>query len=213
MSLITTDMGFVLPTEGESGAGNAINANFQDIESGRTHAAYLGEAMSEAHVGYIASDGQAYKAQANTESTAHFAGFLETDGALGEQKRFRSNGKIQNTDWNFADIGEVVYLSATEAGGVTQSQPGDPNLTVELGIAYTSNIIWIMPAAYLHATPGTQSVFKTITGDSGSTTADAVDDTLEIEGGSNVETTVTPKKVSIAIAATPTGLTIDGGTA
>ena len=50
-------------------------------------------------------------------------------------------------------------------------------------------------------TASVQNIYQTVTGDSGSTSATASDDSLEFEGGTGIVTAVTADKVSIALAA------------
>jgi len=192
---LTTDLGLDKPSDGSSNAGESYNDALDTLDAGRTYKVTLGEAFSQYHVGYIASDGQAYLANADSETTARSIGFVTEAGDAAAERYFRYLGRIQNTDWNL-NPGEPVYVS-TSNGEITQTAPTSPNYKNEIGIAFTSNIVFARIPSYLDAEVGTQSVFKTITADTGSTTADSATDTLAIEGGTGISTEITGDTLTI----------------
>jgi len=194
----TTDMGLTKPSDGASNAGEDYNDDLDTIDAGRTYKITLGEAFSQYHVGYIASDGQAYLANAATEATSRAIGFITEAGDAAAQRYFRYLGRITNGDWSLTP-GDVVYLN-TSNGEITQTCPATPNYIVELGVAQAATVVFCRIPSYLEASaPNTQSVFKTINSDSGSTTADASDDTLIIAGGTGVDTSIAGDTVTIDI--------------
>ena len=61
--------------------------------------------------------------QANTEATSHFLGMTTSIIPNGGYGYVTSLGKVHNVDTSSFEDGDTLYLSAEEAGGVTNSKP------------------------------------------------------------------------------------------
>jgi len=136
MAETTTYSGFVLPGEGEAGAGNSLNNDIEYHDGLPRIKGTLGEAMSEWHAGYLKSDGKVWKALAGGTPQNRAIGFLEVAGIADGEEYFKRTGIITRSGWNFTLIGQPVYLSTTVGGQVTQT-PTD----TEVGIAWESDKI------------------------------------------------------------------------
>jgi len=202
---LTDDNGFEQPSDGASNAGESLNTNWGKADKGHTFNLELGADMTEAQVGYIDGSGEAQKAIASATDTSYAIGFLTEDGSAGASRYFRHFGRITNTNWDFsAYIGKPIYLDWVTAGAVTTQESGDPNKRVDLGIVATTDTILCKINAYISATAGVQSVYKTITGDSGSTTADSANDSLAILGGNGIATVSITDQITMSLSALST---------
>lgn len=139
----TIDYELELPSEGAENTGQSINTNMQKIEEGRTHRIVLGEDMDETEVGYVKSDGEAYKARADSLTTARAVGFLRESGLEGADAFFKCNGRVVNAGWSLT-VGDAVWLSPVTAGTITQTKPSSPDIPIFLGIAVAIDTVWII---------------------------------------------------------------------
>jgi len=86
----------------------------------------FGETVANAYglVFYQAADGKLYRAQANAETTVAGVLYLCADAATVEDTvgNALAQGRAEKTGWSWT-IGNLVYVSPTVAGGLTQTVP------------------------------------------------------------------------------------------
>lgn len=92
---------------------------------------------------YVASDGNLEEADADAAATMPcVAVALET--GIGS-KQVLLQGFVRNDAWNWASVGQPVYVSTT-AGAFTQTPPGGTGDQVQVvGVALTADIIYFRP--------------------------------------------------------------------
>ncbi len=200
---VTEDNAFELPSDGASNAGESINTNFEKIDAGHTFKLVCAVDVSEAEVVRIDSDGEWALAIASSTDNSIAVGFITEDGAAGAERHGRHYGRITNSNWSFPNNGVLVYLSATVAGAVTVTEPAAPNKSVPLGVVVATDTIFALITQFRFSpADGTQAVYKTIDGNTGSTTANSPDDSLDIKGGTsptNIISTVTTDVATLTL--------------
>jgi hypothetical protein len=94
---------------------------------------------------YVSSNGHVDNAQADSQSTTGVAGFSNVDVTAGNTGTYLTEGPITRDDWTpvagteFLVPGDVYYLSATNAGQITNVAPtADTEFVVVLGRAATT---------------------------------------------------------------------------
>ena len=107
----------------------------------------FGEALTRGQVAYLKSDGKWWKAQANAETTS--TGDIGIPLDTGTSGRILKLGYIEVSTWNWIP-GSPVYLSATSAGGLTQTRPGGAGTVVRvIGYPTTPTVLYLDPGSPL----------------------------------------------------------------
>jgi len=121
--MVTGNNGFELPSDGASNAGESINTNFQNLDTGWRHTKVLGESASESHIMYVKNaDKKAYKAIASATDTSYWVGALTEDGSANDSRTVIRYGRITNNAWDL-NTESPVWLSDSVSGAVTQTEP------------------------------------------------------------------------------------------
>ena len=108
----------------------------------------FGETVANAYglVFYQAADGKLYRAQANAEATVAGVLYLCADAATVQDTAGNAlaQGRAEKTDWSWT-VGELVYVSPTAAGGLTQTVPTGTQKIRPVGFATKTDQIDFRP--------------------------------------------------------------------
>jgi len=108
----------------------------------------FGETVANAYglVFYQAADGKLYRAQANAETTVAGVLYLCADAATVEDTvgNALAQGRAEKTGWSWT-IGNLVYVSPTVAGGLTQTVPTGTQKIRPVGFATKTDQIDFRP--------------------------------------------------------------------
>ena len=131
-------------------AGNLIivNSFVSDHSStGPKTAFYAGTNLVFGDVCYMGSDGKMEKGDADAVANAFC--WLMALGTINENSAgyFAMPGSFVRDDtWNWATLGQPVYLDTATAGGLTQTPPSGADDVIQIiGIAITADIIFFYP--------------------------------------------------------------------
>lgn len=121
--------------------------------------------------------------------------FSDTQTAI-EQLCAAVDAIVDTNDHTAVSEGGVEVVSSVNdinfGAGFDVADDGDDTVTVTLDLSEVS-------------IPANQNLFETVTGDSGSTTANTTTDTLTVAGGSDITTSVSGSTLTVASTAVPTG--------
>ncbi|HNT07810.1 hypothetical protein [Methanoculleus sp.] len=108
----------------------------------------FGETVANAYglVFYQAADGKLYRAQANAETTVAGVLYLCADAATVKDTvgNALAQGRAEKTGWSWT-VGKLVYVSPTEAGGLTQTVPTGTQKIRPVGFATKTDQIDFRP--------------------------------------------------------------------
>ena len=112
-----------------------------------------GSTITKGSVVYISGStgqiGNIILAQANAYSTSQVIGVANQDIPNNTNGYVVTQGLVQNINTSTFTAGNPIYLSATTAGALTQTEPSTPNYSVHMGVCLYSNTnngkIWINP--------------------------------------------------------------------
>ena len=183
---------------GASNPDETFNNDMEEINRGLSYEGTLDETGTDGEWFRFNTSGVLVKAQADSATNALVAGILTLSGVQFDERNVRYIGKLEKTSWGLTP-NSLYYLDPTTPGAMTTSKPSSPNIVVELGRSDdTGDKFRIRIKVYLETTPGSQPVYETVAGDTGSTTASATDDTLNIVGGvGGIDVAVTPDTATI----------------
>lgn len=112
-----------------------------------------GSTITKGQVVYISGStgqiGNIILAQANAYSTSQVIGIANQDIANNTNGYVVTQGIVEDVNTNGFTAGAQIYLSATTAGALTQTEPSTPNYAVHMGVClYANNVhgkLWINP--------------------------------------------------------------------
>ena len=112
-----------------------------------------GSTITKGSVVYISGStgqiGNIILAQANAYNTSQVIGVANQDIPNNTNGYVVTQGLVQNINTGSFTSGNPIYLSATTAGALTQTEPSTPNYAVHMGVCLYSNNnngkIWINP--------------------------------------------------------------------
>lgn len=103
-----------------------------------------GSTITKGQVVYISGStgqvGNIILAQANAYSTSQVIGVANQDIPNNTNGWIVTQGTITNIDTSALTAGNPIYLSATTAGALTQTEPSTPNFAVHMGVCLYSNV-------------------------------------------------------------------------
>ena len=103
-----------------------------------------GSTITKGQVVYISGStgqvGNIILAQANAYSTSQVIGVANQDIPNNTNGYIVTQGTITNIDTSALTAGNPIYLSATTAGALTQTEPSTPNFAVHMGVCLYSNV-------------------------------------------------------------------------
>lgn len=102
-----------------------------------------GSTITKGQVVYISGStgqvGNVILAQANAYSTSQVIGVANQDIPNNTNGYIVTQGTVTNIDTSALTAGNPIYLSATTAGALTQTEPSTPNYAVHMGVCLYSN--------------------------------------------------------------------------
>ena len=112
-----------------------------------------GSTITKGQVVYISGStgqiGNIILAQANAYTTSQVIGVANQDIANNTDGYVVTQGIVEDVNTNGFTAGAQIYLSATTAGALTQTEPSAPNYAVHMGVClYANNVhgkLWINP--------------------------------------------------------------------
>jgi hypothetical protein len=115
--------------------------------NGKTETQTAGENLVIGDVCYFKSDGKFWKCDADAEATSKGMIRMSTATiAANDTGVFLIDGYIRDDTWNWAAIGEEVYISVTP-GNPTETAPvGDADIKRILGHAQSADILYFNPS-------------------------------------------------------------------
>ena len=138
---------------GISSGPNLGNTLVDGSYNGTTMTQTGGESLVFGDLVYYNNDEKVYKAKADSTSTMICMGIAAKDSASGAEALLLVDGMIRSSDrFSFTTGGQansnpgILYVSATELGGMTQIPPDSyPNVVQIVGYAATSDVIAFKP--------------------------------------------------------------------
>ena len=104
----------------------------------------FGDTIAQWDALYMNSDGELYRADADTITTMPVIALAVESGTDGTTKEIITQGFVYNSDWSWT-IGGLVYASGT-LGGLTQTAPAGDNDVVQIvGWASSATSIYFDP--------------------------------------------------------------------
>jgi hypothetical protein len=125
---------------GTTGWNAILTDNMQVIDDViHTHIqGVAGETIAAGQAVYLKSDGKFWKALANHSSTMPALGLAVADASANDPMLIQRIGPMTNSEWSWDTIGGVIYVSASEAGLLTQTAPELPNHYQPMGVALSA---------------------------------------------------------------------------
>ena len=138
---------------GLSSGPNLGNTLVDGSYNGTTMTQTGGESLAFGDLVYYNNDGKVYKAKADSTATMICMGIAVKASASGTEALLLVDGMVRSSDrFSFTTGGQansnpgILYVSATELGGMVQTPPDTyPNVVQIVGYATTSDVIAFKP--------------------------------------------------------------------